>query len=92
METVTAAVEYLEGINLASITMRIVMSMVCGGVIGIETVSYTHLNLGRNGMEERREGFGVFSVFGQRLHQRLVMVGSQVSSRCGVDRDSVPVQ
>ena len=36
METVTAAVEYLEGINLASITMRIVMSMVCGGVIGIE--------------------------------------------------------
>ena len=27
METVTAAVEYLEGINLASITMRIVMSM-----------------------------------------------------------------
>ena len=32
----TAAVEYLEGINLASITMRIVMSMVCGGVIGIE--------------------------------------------------------
>ena len=36
METVTTALEYLEGINLASITLRIVMSMVCGGVIGIE--------------------------------------------------------
>lgn len=50
------------------------------------------MNLGRNGMEEGREGFGVPSVFGQRLYQRLVMVGSQASSRCGVDRDSVPVQ
>ena len=36
MEPVTTALEYLEGINLASITLRIVMSMVCGGVIGIE--------------------------------------------------------
>ena len=40
METVTTAVEYLEGINLASITMRIVMSMVCGGVIGIERAKH----------------------------------------------------
>lgn len=29
-------VEYLEGVNLASISLRILMAMVCGGVIGIE--------------------------------------------------------
>ncbi len=36
MKTVAEAVEYLEGINLISISVRILMSMICGGVIGIE--------------------------------------------------------
>lgn len=36
MRTVAEAVEYLERINSISISVRILMSMICGGVIGIE--------------------------------------------------------
>lgn len=36
MEILAEVVEYLEELNMASISVRIVMSMICGGVIGIE--------------------------------------------------------
>lgn len=36
MDTVIKTVEYLEDINVSSICLRIIMSMFCGGVIGIE--------------------------------------------------------
>ena len=36
MWMVAEAVEYLEKVNLISISVRILMSMICGGVIGVE--------------------------------------------------------
>jgi putative Mg2+ transporter-C (MgtC) family protein len=36
MKMVVEAIEYLEKVNLISISVRILMSMICGGLIGIE--------------------------------------------------------
>jgi putative Mg2+ transporter-C (MgtC) family protein len=36
MKMVAEAIEYLEKVNLISISVRILMSMICGGLIGIE--------------------------------------------------------
>jgi len=36
MKMVAEVIEYLEKVNLISISVRILMSMICGGLIGIE--------------------------------------------------------
>ena len=57
----------------------------------MESVS-NGMNLGRYGVEEGGEGFGMSSVFGKGLYQRLAVVGGQASPRGGGDRNSIPVQ